>query len=99
VLPTAIQSNTWTGKRENLLKARWQEDTRRQDLEWWRGLFEHVAQSDFLMGRAPFRDGTCFLVALDWILAPEKFAKLLDGVYDNKDRAAAPGQSTIGVFA
>jgi hypothetical protein len=84
-LPTAIQPRTWTGARADALKARWREDTVRQNLEWWAGFFEHLEKSDFLMGRTSSRDRGPFLVKLDWLCEAKNFAKALDGQYDNTE--------------
>lgn len=86
-LPEAIQPRTWTGQRADDLKRRWREDPKRQNLDWWAGLFEHIGQSDFLMGRVEGKRGTSFVVSLDWLIKPSNFAKVLDGHYDRKEPA------------
>lgn len=77
-VPNAVQPRTWTGARSEALKARWREDRKRQSLEWWAGLFEHIADSNFLMGRTSSPGRTPFLVSLDWLVKAENFAKTLD---------------------
>lgn len=84
-LPSATQPRTWTGSRAAALKARWCEDRKRQNLEWWAGLFEHIGDSDFLMGRTSSHGRTPFTVSLDWLCKAENFAKTLDGQYDRKE--------------
>ncbi len=84
-VPNAVQPRTWTGARSDALKARWREDCKRQSLEWWAGLFDHIADSNFLMGRTSSPGRTPFLVSLDWLVKAENFAKTLDGHYDNKE--------------
>lgn len=86
-LPEAIQPRTWTEQRAADLKRRWREDPKRQNLDWWAGLFEHIGQSDFLMGRIEGKRGTSFAVSLDWLIKPANFAKALDGHYDRKEPA------------
>ena len=88
-LPSAVQPRTWTGSRAAALKARWCEDRKRQNLEWWAGLFEHIGDSDFLMGRTSSHGRTPFMVSLDWLCKAENFAKTLDGQYDRKEPQAA----------
>lgn len=88
-LPEAIQPRTWTGQRADDLKRRWREDPKRQSLDWWAGLFEHIGQSDFLMGRTSSSGRNPFVVSLDWLIKPANFAKALDGHYDRKEPQGA----------
>ena len=87
-LPTAIQPREWTPTRQKHLQARWREKRKRQNLEWWAGLFDYVAQSDFLMGRKNSPGRKPFALSLPWLLEPENFAKIIDGQYHEQEAAA-----------
>lgn len=80
ILPTLPKVKQWTDKRQRLLQARWREETKRQDLDYWKRFFEKVSRSDFLMGRtkAPF---TC---TLEWLVNSSNFVKVIEGNYDNR---------------
>lgn len=43
ILPTATHVRCWTSKRQRALRARWGEDKKRQNLDWWRRLFEYIS--------------------------------------------------------
>lgn len=82
ILPMGTQVRVWNSARSKSLQARWREDPKRQDLDWWRRFFEYIAESEFLTGRtqpAPGRDP--FVVSLDWLVAPKNFAKVIEGRY------------------
>lgn len=85
ILPTAPRVNLklWNGSREKALQARWREDPDRQNPEWWRSFFEHVAESDFLCGRVPPSPGRTesFQADLGWILTAGNFVKIHEGNY------------------
>jgi hypothetical protein len=71
----------WTPARAALLAARWKEKTERQNLEWWRGYFQYVGNSDFLTGKtnSPFMGCN-----LEWLVRPSNFVKVIEGNYENK---------------
>lgn len=76
----AVKTKLWAGSdRERALRTRWREDPTRQSVDWWRGFFEHVAKSDFLMGRVegPRR----WSADLGWLLKRENFVKVCEGKY------------------
>ncbi|MDO9227454.1 MAG: helix-turn-helix domain-containing protein [Pseudomonadota bacterium] len=50
-LPTSPRIRDWTPNRAALLRARWNEDQARQNLDYWKRLFAYVAESDFLTGK------------------------------------------------
>lgn len=84
ILPTCPQVRDWHDTRQGLLRARWREDPKRQNLGWWRKYFAYVAQSDFLTGRAEPRKGSPpFVADLEWLIRPSNFAKVREGKYDN----------------
>lgn len=78
-LPMLQRVKVWTDKRRNLLKARWREDAKRQNLEYWERLFIAISESDFLTGRA--KDWSA---DLEWILNSSNFVKIIEGKYVNK---------------
>ena len=88
VLPSARQVRDWTPARQQLLRARWREDKKRQDLAWWRRFFGYVGQSDFLMGRVSAPGRKPFELGLEWLLKSENFAKVREGAYHEAEVAA-----------
>lgn len=78
-LPMLQRVKIWTDKRRNLLKARWREDAKRQNVEYWERLFIAISESDFLTGKK-----TDFKADLEWILNSSNFVKIIEGKYVNK---------------
>lgn len=84
LLPSLPRVESWEGERPGFLRARWRERQERQDVDWWKGYFEHVSKSDFLMGRVEGRSGS-FTCNLEWLIRPRNFQNVLEGKYhDNK---------------
>lgn len=83
ILPELRQVRDWNETRRRLLARRWAEHPERQELGWWRGFFEYVRGSDFLMGKATGRDGRPFDCDLEWLVRPTNFAKVIEGKYEN----------------
>lgn len=82
LLPTCPHVKEWHAARKTHLKARWREDPKRQNLDWWRKYFAYVAKSDFLMGRAKPREGSVpFMATLEWLVKQGNFAKVIEGQY------------------
>jgi len=79
ILPELPRVKAWSKKRKGLLNARWKENKKRQNLDYWKSLFEYIRGSDFLMGKV--KD---FNASLPWILTEEKFIRVIEGFYDNK---------------
>lgn len=79
ILPIMPAVKIWTEKRQALLKARWSEDEKRQNLEYWERLFKYILKSDFLC----MRTGT-FQCSLEWILKSTNFVKIIEGNYENR---------------
>lgn len=87
-LPTLPKVRQWTPNRRKAMQARWREDAERQTLEWWRGFFGYVAESDFLTGRSKRGNGhAAWECSLPWLLKAENFAKVLEGHYENREAA------------
>ena len=75
-LPALTQVRSWTEKRAKQLKARWREEPKRQNLEYWEKLFQYIAESDWLMGRS-----IEWQADLEWITKSENFVKIIEGKY------------------
>jgi len=75
-LPELRTVRIWNDNRKRLLASRWKESKKRQSLEWWKGFFEYVKDSPFLMGRK-----TDFEADLEWLIRPQNFAKVVEGKY------------------
>lgn len=85
VLPEATQVKQWTEKRAASLRARWREDPKRQNLDWWKRLFEFIRESDFLMSRVEPKPGyRMFVLSLPWLLESEHFLKVIEGNYQRQ---------------
>ena len=83
ILPMCPPVRMWHPARRSLLQSRWREDKKRQDIEWWRGYFEHVKQSRFLTGNILNQDGKPpFIADLEWLIRPNNFAKVIEGKYN-----------------
>lgn len=83
ILPVNPVVKVWNESRSANLRARWNEDTKRQSLEYWRKLFEYIASCDFLVGRTK----TPFFANLAWIVKAENFAKIIEANYTNREAA------------
>lgn len=77
-LPELARVKEWNDTRKKLLRKRWKDDPKRQNLEWWKGYFEYVKESPFLMG-----DKKEFQADLEWLIKPNNFAKVIEGKYHN----------------
>ncbi|WP_434033692.1 hypothetical protein [Cupriavidus sp. a3] len=88
LLPMGRAVRDWTPARSSHLRTRWNEDPKRQNLDYWRRFFGYVANSPFLTGKVTPRDGRKpFLVSLDWIVKAENFAKIREGQYHEEAAA------------
>ena len=87
ILPANPRIKVWDGARADSLRARWREDSKRQDLDYWRRYFAHVSASPFLTGKVEGQGGRPFLPGLDWLVKASNFAKVIEGRYH--ERAAA----------
>ncbi|MEF3068022.1 hypothetical protein [Pandoraea apista] len=87
LLPANPSIRDWTPARAEHLRVRWNEDTKRQTLDWWRRFFEYIAQSEFLTGRATAKDRKPFTPGLDWIVKAENFAKIREGRFHDQEAA------------
>jgi uncharacterized protein YdaU (DUF1376 family) len=86
-LPVCPRIKDWTPARQTHLRARWNEDAERQDLDYWQRLFGYIATCDFLVGKS---GGTRpFFAGLEWIVKSENFAKIREGKYQNNENRSA----------
>ena len=57
-------------------------------LEYLTSCFERAGKSDFLTGKKVMPGGGVFFATLDFLMTQEKFIKLIEGDYDNREVAA-----------
>jgi hypothetical protein len=88
-LPTARRVRTWTHARKQALRARWREEVKRQDLNWWARFFDYVAESDFLIGKTSTPGRRPFDLSLDWLVKAENMAKVIEGKYEREQEVSA----------
>ena len=81
ILPMLTQVKIWNDKRKGYLQARWREDEKRQDLDYWKRFFEYVSRSDFLCGRVG--DFQC---SFEWLVNAGNFVKVIEGNYENRNK-------------
>ena len=80
VLPQCPRIRDWTPARAIQLRARWNEDANRQNLDYWKRFFEYVATCDFLVGKGK----TPFFVDLEWMTKQSNFTKIREEKYGNR---------------
>lgn len=78
ILPELSRVKTWTEKRKKALRARWKEDPKHQNLEWWEGFFKHVRKCGHLMGK----NDRGWQATLEWLITEGNFVKVIEGNYD-----------------
>jgi hypothetical protein len=72
----------WSKKRQKHLCQRWMENSKHQNIEWWKNFFEYVKESKFLTGLEENPDGRPpFIANLEWLIKPENFIKVIEGSY------------------
>jgi hypothetical protein len=79
-LPALPRVRQWTEKRQKWLRARWNEDPDRQNLEWWEAFFKYIATCPHLIG-VNDRNWTA---DLEWICNSTNFVKIIEGRYEKK---------------
>ncbi len=93
-LPELPQPRVWEGSRSTNLSARWRwvladlksrgkPNDPASGIEFFRRMFSYIRESDFLMGRSGD-----WSAELGWIVKAENFAKIIQGNYVNKEKAA-----------
>lgn len=94
-LPTLTQPRIWDGARAELLRKRWRQCSRRNDvwpgyasreegIAFWDQFFAGVAQSKTLTEGIPRKEGGTWKPDLPWLLKAENFAKVIDGKYHDR---------------
>lgn len=83
VLPMCPEVRLWTPARQSKLRARWNEDPKRQSLDYWRRFFNYVASCDFLVGKTK----EPFFANLEWMVTPSNFTKIIERNYENRGAA------------
>jgi len=84
LLPQCPQVRDWTPARATQLRARWSENEKRQNLDYWRQFFEYVGQCDFLVGRTGQKP---FFADLEWMTKSANFTKIREAKYENRKSA------------
>lgn len=88
LLPACQPVKEWTDARQAMLRTRWNENPKRQNLDWWRRYFAYVAQSKFLTGQVDAKPGRDpFVASLEWLIKPSHFVHVIEGKYHDKDAA------------
>jgi hypothetical protein len=82
VLPMCPEVREWTPARATQLRARWNESTSRQNLDYWRTFFEYVKSCSFLVGHQPDQKRRPFFADLEWITKSANFTKIREGKYE-----------------
>lgn len=93
-LPELSKISLLNEKRKNLLKARWREDKKRQDLSFWIEYFLKVKDSNFLTGKV---EKSTFIASFDWLLNESNMLKTLEGNYDNRKENGNGKNETIPI--
>lgn len=76
-LPQPEDAKSWNKTRKASVKARYDENEKRQNLAWWQKYFGHVAKSAFLTGKTPEN----FEATFDWLMKPTNMQKVIEGNY------------------
>lgn len=83
VIPEALKPKDWGPERQVLLRARWNEEEKRQDLEWWKNLFLYIRKCPFLMGEVdPAAGHRRFFITLPWLVKKSNLLKVIEGNYE-----------------
>lgn len=88
-LPELPRMRSWPDDRQALLRSRWREDERRQNLGWWKRFFEYVRRCPFLLGQESSGHRDPFLADLEWLVRPKNFRKVVEGKYERRQAEAA----------
>jgi hypothetical protein len=80
VLPELHPVKVWSEERKKDLRARWVEEAKRQDLDWWKRYFEYVRESSFLMGNEKEK----WQPNLEWLVKKKNLINVIEGLYHKK---------------
>jgi hypothetical protein len=78
ILPELPPVKKWNEERQRYLRASWNEDPKRQTLNWWKDYFKYIRQSPFLMGN------TKWLPNLEWLIQKKNLINVIEGKYHEK---------------
>ena len=80
VLPMLPRVEKLTDARKGHIRQRWQQDL--PDMEHWRNFFAYVAESKFLTGQVPGKNGSPpFRADIEWLTRPSNFTKIAEEKY------------------
>jgi hypothetical protein len=88
ILPELTHVRSWEADRQKLLRARWREDVKQQDIAWWERFFNYVRGCPLLMGEVPAREGdghAPWRSDLEWLIRPKNCRKVLERKYEPRD--------------
>lgn len=88
ILPMCRRVRIWTPARKAKLRQRWNENPKRQSIDWWDGLFRYIAESDFLTGKTHNPGRPPFDLDLEWVITPANLVNIIEGKYHPKVAAA-----------
>jgi 5-methylcytosine-specific restriction endonuclease McrA len=88
ILPSCPAVKVWSDKRKAHLRARWMEDPKRQNLDWWRMYFTFVKFSGFLTGKRVGADGRAFFANLEFLVNSSNLIKVIEKKYHQPDELA-----------
>jgi len=77
ILPELPRVAKLTDKRKKSLGAAWRSDIKCQSLDFWKGYFEVVSQSNFLMGKT-----SSWMADFDFVINQNKMIKIIEGAYE-----------------
>ena len=80
VLPELPPVKVWSEERQKQLAARWKEEPKRQNIEWWQRYFDYVRESSFLMGNGKDK----WQPNLEWLLRKSNLINVIEGKYHGK---------------
>jgi len=78
-LPELPKVEVLTDARKGYIRQRWLNDLK--TLDEWKHYFQHVRNSDFLMGKTSAKDRRPFRASLEWLTRPANFAKVAEDFY------------------
>lgn len=75
MLPQLPTIRVWDSEDQRSIRPLWKQNP---DLEWWKGYFEHVSNTPFLLGD----NGRQWKADLRWLVKPSNFKKVFEGKYN-----------------
>lgn len=85
VLPELPRVAKLTKTRQQQLQARWRENRMHQSPDFWREFFEHVRNSEFLMGD----NNRSWRADIEWLTKESNFYKTVEGKYHGSEATPA----------